>query len=123
MGKMENFLDKTIKLTINNYRAAKFELRNDGDLINHLASLIFTHKNTDIPFDKVKLIRKYIKANTSRISPFRGEFLYILSLSVGFSCRAAKLSIASSNPLGKLLTLTTLSPCGNEIDGSGPSGE
>ena len=77
---MENFLDKTIKLTINNYREAKIELRNDGDLINHLASLIFTHKNTDIPFDKVKLIRKYIKASTSRISPFRGEFLYILFL-------------------------------------------
>lgn len=77
---MDNFLDKTIKLTIDNYRTAKFELRNDGDLINHLASLIFTHKNTEIPFEKVKLIRKHIKANTSRISPFRGEFLYILSL-------------------------------------------
>ena len=77
---MDNFLDRTIELTINNYREAKIELRNDGDLINHLASLIFTHKNTNIPFNKVKLIRKHIKANTSRISPFRGELLYILSL-------------------------------------------
>lgn len=77
---MDNFLDRTINLTIKNYREAKFELRNDGDLINHFSSLLFTHKNTGIPFEKVRLIRKYIKATTSRISPFRGEFLYILSL-------------------------------------------
>lgn len=77
---MDNFLDRTINLTIKNYREAKFELRNDGDLINHFSSLLFTHKNTSIPFEKVRSIRKYIKATTSRISPFRGEFLYILSL-------------------------------------------
>lgn len=77
---MNNFLDKMIDLNINNYREAKIELRNDGDLINHLASLIFTHENTNIPFEKVKSIRKNIKATTSRISPFRGEFLYMLSL-------------------------------------------
>lgn len=77
---MDKFLEETINLTINNYREAKFELRNDGDLINHLASLIFTHKNSNIPFEKVKLIRKNIKATTSRVSPFRGDFLYILSL-------------------------------------------
>ena len=77
---MEKLLEDRIYKTINNYRNAKINLRNDGDLINHFASLIFAHYEKEIPFDKVKEIRKYIKASSSRVSSFRGDILYILSL-------------------------------------------
>ena len=77
---MEKLLEDRIYKTIENYRNAKVNLRNDGDLINHFASLIFAHYDKKIPFDKVKEIRKYIKASSSRVSPFRGDMLYILSL-------------------------------------------
>lgn len=77
---MEKLLIDKVNLTIENYRAAKEDLRNDGDLINHFASLVFTHYEKEIPFEKVKEIRKYIKSTSSRVSPFRGEMLYILSL-------------------------------------------
>ncbi|MBS5937398.1 DUF4003 family protein [Clostridium sp.] len=77
---MDKLLKDRIDLTIENYRSAKVKLRNDGDLINHLASLVFAHNNKDIPFEKVKEIRRYIKDTSSRVSPFRGETLYILSL-------------------------------------------
>ena len=77
---MDKLLRDRINLTIENYREAKIELRNDGDLINHFASLIYTHYEKEIPFEKIKEIRKYIKATSSRVSPFRGEILYILSL-------------------------------------------
>ncbi|WP_300380971.1 DUF4003 family protein [Clostridium sp.] len=77
---MEKILRDKIDLTIKNYRCAKEELRNDGDLINHLASLLFAHYEKEIPFEKVKEIRKYIKQTSSRVSPFRGEMLYIVSL-------------------------------------------
>lgn len=77
---MDKLLKDIIDLTIENYRSAKVKLRNDGDLINHLASLVFAHNNKDIPFEKVKEIRRYIKDTSSRVSPFRGETLYILSL-------------------------------------------
>lgn len=77
---MDKLLKDRIDLTIENYRSAKIKLRNDGDLINHLASLVFAHNNKDIPFEKVKEIRRYIKDTSSRVSPFRGETLYILSL-------------------------------------------
>lgn len=77
---MEKLLKDRINLTIENYRNAKEDLRNDGDLINHFASLVFTHYEKEIPFEKVKEIRKYIKATSSRVSSFRGDMLYILSL-------------------------------------------
>lgn len=77
---MDKLLKDRIDLTIENYRSAKVKLRNDGELINHLASLVFAHNKKDIPFEKVKEIRRYIKDTSSRVSPFRGETLYILSL-------------------------------------------
>lgn len=77
---MEKLLEDRIYMTIENYRNAKMNLRNDGDLINHFASLIFSHYEKEIPFDSVKEIRKYIKASSSRVSSFRGDMLYILSL-------------------------------------------
>ncbi|MBU3132102.1 DUF4003 family protein [Clostridium gasigenes] len=77
---MENFLHERIELTVKNYRDAREFLRNDGDLLNHYASLVYAHYEKEIPEDRVKEIRKYIKATSSRISPFRGDMLYILSL-------------------------------------------
>ncbi|MBD7916542.1 DUF4003 domain-containing protein [Clostridium sp. Sa3CUN1] len=79
---MEKLLEERINLTIDNYRNSKIDLRNDGDLINHFASLVFAHYEKEIPFEKVKEIRKYIKATSSRVSPFRGDILYILSILV-----------------------------------------
>ncbi|NLL29692.1 MAG: DUF4003 family protein, partial [Clostridiales bacterium] len=76
---MEKLLNDRVYLTIDNYRSSKVELRNDGDLINHFASLIYAHYKREIPFEKVKEIRKYIKSTSSRMSSFRGEILYILS--------------------------------------------
>ncbi|WP_066892642.1 DUF4003 family protein [Clostridium nigeriense] len=77
---MDKLLRDRINLTIENYRKAKIDLRNDGDLINHFASLVYSHYEKEIPFEKVKGIRKYIKSTSSRVSPFRGDILYILSL-------------------------------------------
>lgn len=77
---MERLLNDKINLTIKNYRNAKINLRNDGDIINHFASLLFTRYEKEIPFEKVKEIRKYIKATSPRSSFFRGDILYILSL-------------------------------------------
>lgn len=77
---MDKFLIDRIEKTIENYRGAKELLRNDGDVINHFASLVFAHYEKDIPVDRVKEIRKYIKATTPRMSPFRGDVLYVISL-------------------------------------------
>lgn len=77
---MENFLQERIELTIENYREAREELRNDGDLLNHYASLVYAHYEKEIPVEKIKEIRKYIKSTSSRVSPFRGDMLYVLSL-------------------------------------------
>lgn len=79
---MEKFLTDRVQLTIDNYRVAKKTLRNDGDIINHLASLIYAHYEKEIPTEEIKEVRKYIKATSSRVSPFRGDMLYILSLLV-----------------------------------------
>ena len=51
---MDKFLVDRIQITIDNYRIAKEELRNDGDIINHFASLIFSHYEKEIPFERIK---------------------------------------------------------------------
>ena len=77
---MDRFLVDRIQTTIDNYRIAKEELRNDGDVINHFASLIFSHYEKEIPFERIKEIRKNIKSATTILSPFRGDTLNIISL-------------------------------------------
>lgn len=77
---MENFLKDKVELTIRNYREARENLRNDGDLLNHYAALVYTHYEKDISVERIKEIRKYIKATSKRTSPFRGDMLYVLSL-------------------------------------------
>ncbi|GAA0078735.1 hypothetical protein UT300005_31140 [Clostridium sp. CTA-5] len=66
-------------MTIDNYVNAKERLRYDGDYINHFSALLNGYYNREIPFEEVKNIRKFIKDSTSRMSPFRGDMLYILS--------------------------------------------
>lgn len=77
---MERFLVDKIDRTVDNYRLAKEYLKNDGDILNHFASLVFSHYEKEIPIDRIKEIRKEIKVNTPRMSPFRGDILYIISL-------------------------------------------
>ena len=77
---MDKFLVYRIQMTIDNYRIAKEELRNDGDVINHFASLVFSHYEKEIPVERIKEIRKNIKEETTIMSPFRGDTLNILSL-------------------------------------------
>lgn len=73
---IKNICDKTVY----NYRIAKEELRYDGDYINHLAAIIYGINEEDIPVKKIKEIRSEFKHETSRISCFRGDILYIISI-------------------------------------------
>ena len=73
--KIKSICDKTVY----NYRIAREELRYDGDYINHLAAIIYGSREEDIPIKKVKEIRSTFKNETSRISSFRGDMLYIVS--------------------------------------------
>lgn len=77
---MDKFLVDRMQMTVDNYRLAKEELRNDGDIINHFASLVFSHYEREIPVERVKDIRRKIKSDTTIMSPFRGDTLNILSL-------------------------------------------
>ena len=75
----KNLLDR-LNLTIDNYKMARQYLKNDGDILNHFASLIFSHYEMEIPVERVKEIRRHIKATTNRMSIFRGDILYLISL-------------------------------------------
>lgn len=76
-------MNKNIKeicdTTVKNYRYAVQNLRYDGDYINHFSALLNGYYNKNIPQDEVKKVRLYIKNNTSKMSVFRGDMLYILS--------------------------------------------
>ena len=61
---MEKFLVDRIDRTVDNYRLAKEYLKNDGDILNHFASLVFSHYEKEIPIDRIKEIRKEIKADS-----------------------------------------------------------
>lgn len=80
---MDKFLVDRIQMTVDNYRLAKEELRNDGDIINHFAALVFAHYEKEIPVERIKEIRKKIKSTTTIMSPFRGDTLNVLSLLIG----------------------------------------
>lgn len=76
---MNNLLYGITNKVIENYKLAKNKLRFDGEYINHFASLIFgEYENINI--DRIKEIRKYIKANTNKMSSFRGDMLYMISI-------------------------------------------
>ena len=77
---MEKNLWDRINLTIENYKMARVELRNDGDILNHFESLIFAHYEKEIPVERVREIRRNIKSGTTRMSIFRGDVLYLISL-------------------------------------------
>lgn len=65
--------------TVKNYRYAVQNLRYDGDYINHFSALLNGYYNKNISYNEVREIRGYIKNNTSKMSVFRGDILYILS--------------------------------------------
>ena len=77
---MEKNLWNRINLTIENYKMARVELRNDGDILNHFESLVFSHYEKEIPVERVREIRRNIKSGTTRMSIFRGDVLYLISL-------------------------------------------
>lgn len=66
-------------LTVDNYRELREDFRFDGDYINHFAAIIYANIKRKIPTDSIKKIRTYIKENTSRMSYFRGDILYMIS--------------------------------------------
>ncbi|MGL5417183.1 MAG: DUF4003 family protein [Clostridium sp.] len=65
---------------IDNYKEIRDELRFDGEYINHFTSLVFGGVNKKPDIEKIKKIRKEIKKETSQLSSFRGDILYILSI-------------------------------------------
>ena len=65
---------------IENYKLVKNNLRFDGEYINHFASLVFAEDDEQINIEKIKDIRKYIKLNTNKMSGFRGDILYMVSI-------------------------------------------
>ena len=77
---MNEIIKKTCDITIENYNKVKEELRFDGDYINHYAALIYGGAEKYVPCSKVKKVRSEIKEKTSRMSCFRGDILYIVSL-------------------------------------------
>ncbi|GAA0068866.1 hypothetical protein UT300003_03890 [Clostridium sardiniense] len=76
---MNNLLYTITNRVIENYKLAKHKLRFDGEYINHFASLIFG-EDENINIDRIKEIRKYIKSNTNKMSSFRGDILYMISI-------------------------------------------
>lgn len=80
---MGNLLNGISELTIDNYLKANEELKYDGSFINHFASMVYANNNKELNSKEVKEIRKYIKNSTNRMSSFRGDILYILSLLIG----------------------------------------
>ena len=76
---MKKELEEICDLTVNNYRQLREDFRFDGDYINHFASIIYANAGIKIPTDSIKKIRTYIKENTSRMSYFRGDILYMIS--------------------------------------------
>lgn len=82
-------MDKKVKdvcdYTVESYRYAIRNLRYDGDYINHFSALINGYYNKKIIYEDVKKVRLYIKNNTSKMSMFRGDMLYILSFLICLS--------------------------------------
>lgn len=77
---MKNKIKEVCDLTVNNYRQAKEELRFDGDYINHISAVIYATEGKEIDSNTIKKIRIEVKEKTSRMSSFRGDMLYILSV-------------------------------------------
>ncbi|WP_297637864.1 DUF4003 family protein [uncultured Clostridium sp.] len=84
---------------MDSYKLVKDGLRFDGEYINHFASLVFGGHLEEIDLEKIKKIRKYIKNETSQLSSFRGDMLYLISILISreenysfFSDRLIKVS-------------------------------
>ena len=80
---MEKEIKELCDVTIEKYRELREDFRYDGDYINHFAAVLYANNKNEIPVDKIKKIRTYIKENTSRMSCFRGDILYMISFLIG----------------------------------------
>ena len=58
---MNKEIKELCNLTIKNYRELREDFRYDGDYINHFAAVLYANRKEEIPQDKVKKIRTYIK--------------------------------------------------------------
>lgn len=76
---MKELVKNLCNSIINNYRKSREEFRFDGEYVNHFSSLYYSNIRKEFDIQAVKEIRKYFINNTSRISCFRGDVLYILS--------------------------------------------
>ena len=77
---MEMILKKACNKVINNYRRLRNSLRYDGDFVNHFGSLVVNDADIDKSILKIKNIRTIIKNKTPRMSEFRGDILYVVSI-------------------------------------------
>lgn len=76
---MNNNIREVCDFTIGNFRRASENLRFDGELINHFASMLNGYKRKFIDGERIRVIRNNIEEKTSKTSQFRGDNLYILS--------------------------------------------
>ena len=87
---MKEILKNLCDSTINNYRKMIEEFRFDGEYVNQFASLFYSNIGEDFKIQAVKEIRKYFIKNTSRMSYFRGDVLYILSFLISIESNRAE---------------------------------
>ena len=87
---MKEILKNLCDSTINNYRRMTEEFRFDGEYVNQFASLFYSNIGEEFNIQAVKEIRKYFIKNTSRMSYFRGEVLYILSFLISIESNRAE---------------------------------
>lgn len=102
---MENKIKSICDKTVYNYRISKEELRYDGDYINHFAAIIYGGREEEIPIKKVKEIRSCVKKETSRISAFRGDILYIVSFLIALEDNVEKFVSEMLDVYEKLIEL------------------
>ena len=88
--------------TVKNYRYTLRNLRYDGDYINHFSALLSGRYGKNIPDKEVKEVRVYIKNNTSKMSVFRGDILYIVSFLI---CMSDEDNIKLSNRILEVFDL------------------
>lgn len=76
---MKELVKNLCNSIINNYRKSREDFRFDGEYVNHFASLYYSNIRKEFNIQAVKEIRKYFINNTSRMSCFRGDILYLVS--------------------------------------------
>ncbi|MDD6796049.1 MAG: DUF4003 family protein [Clostridiaceae bacterium] len=102
---MKDKVKEVCDLTINNYRQVKEELRFDGDYINHLSAVVYASADKKINTELIKKIRSDVKEKTSRMSSFRGDILYIISILISLERNIEKFIEEILDVYDKLLAI------------------